>query len=105
MTVLTDAQLAEWRALAAGPDGADLDAVIMCGRHGILAVLDEVIAARAEISDLRCSVIAFGAPWAVEYARDWGLPDKHLHAHHYDILARAGARMETFTRADEGAQA
>lgn len=53
----------------------------------------------AEIKDLRESVIAFGAPWAVEYARDHGLPPGHLAPTHYDILARAGARMDSFTRA------
>lgn len=52
-----------------------------------------------EIEDLRSSVIAFGAPWAVQYAKDLGLPAWHLHPHHYDILARCGARMDDFVRA------
>ena len=54
---------------------------------------------RAEIGDLKSSVVAFAAPWAVTYARDMGLPDLHLHPTHYDILAKCGARMDDFTRA------
>jgi hypothetical protein len=53
----------------------------------------------AEIADLRCSVIAFGAPAMEEYARERGLPKGHLYPTHYDILERAGARMVSFTRA------
>lgn len=56
--------------------------------------------AMQEIADLRTSVIAFGGPWAVEHARDLGLPDGHLHPTHYDILARAGARMDDFVRGE-----
>lgn len=52
----------------------------------------------AEVADLRASVIAFGGPWAAAYARDHGLPPGHLHSTHYDILARAGARMNDFIR-------
>ena len=54
-----------------------------------------------EVADLRCSVIAFGSPWAVEHAREFGFPPGHLHSTHYDILARAGARMDDFTRHEE----
>jgi Lar family restriction alleviation protein len=54
---------------------------------------------RERVADLEASVIAFGAPWAVSYARDYGLPDGHLHPTHYDILQSAGARMDDFTRA------
>lgn len=53
----------------------------------------------AERDDLRTSVISFGAPWAVKHAMDFGLPRGTLYAVHYDILARAGARMDDFTRA------
>jgi hypothetical protein len=53
---------------------------------------------REEIERLRVEVIAFGTPWATQYARDHGYPDGCLHATHYDILARAGARMVAFTR-------
>lgn len=53
----------------------------------------------AENADLKCSVIAFGALWSVEYAKLHGLPDGHIAAEHYDILDRAGARMVNFTRA------
>jgi hypothetical protein len=59
------------------------------------------LAARdAEIADLKTSVIAFCGPWAAKYAEDFGLPDGHLHPTHYDILAKCGARMDNFTRAD-----
>lgn len=51
-----------------------------------------------EIDDLRTSVIAFGGPWAVKYAEEWGLPPKHLDPRHYDILKNAGARMDDFIR-------
>lgn len=53
---------------------------------------------RAEIEDLRISVIAFGAPTMVEDARLHGLPKGHLWPSDYDILARAGARMDDFVR-------
>jgi hypothetical protein len=56
--------------------------------------------AAEEIEWLRHSVIAFCAVWAAAYARDYGLPDGHLHPTHYDILARCGARMDAFTRAE-----
>jgi hypothetical protein len=53
-----------------------------------------------EIEELRRDVIAFCAPWAASYGRDHGLPDGHLHPTHYDILARCGARMDSFTRSE-----
>ena len=56
-------------------------------------------ALEAENADLKTSVVAFCAPWAVEYAKAHGLPDGHLAPTHYDILAKAGARMDSFTRA------
>lgn len=52
-----------------------------------------------EVADLKQSVIAFAAPWAVQYAQDHGLPNNHLHPEHYDLLERCGARMVDFTRA------
>lgn len=54
---------------------------------------------RAENKDLKSSVIAFGGPWAVEYAKSFGLAEGELHPTHYDILANAGARMDDFRRA------
>lgn len=57
----------------------------------------------AEIADLKQSVIAFCAPWAVTYARDFGFPEGHLHPTHYDILERCGARMVDFTRGSDPA--
>lgn len=61
---------------------------------------NEIERLRAEITDLRTSVAAFAGPWAARYAKDRGLPDGHLHPTHYDILARAGARMDDFTRGE-----
>jgi len=58
----------------------------------------EITRLRAEVADLRISVIAFCGPFAAEYARDRGYPHNHLHPHHYDILAKAGARMDDFVR-------
>lgn len=55
---------------------------------------------QAEMADLRYSVIAFAAPWATNWAQDHGLPRGHLHPTHYDILARAGARMTDFVRSE-----
>lgn len=55
--------------------------------------------AEAALDDSNASVIAFCAPVAVQYARGMGLPDGHLHPTHYDILEKAGARMDSFTRA------
>ncbi len=54
-----------------------------------------------EIKRLRSDLIVFCFLWAEPYARDHGLPDGHLHSVHYDILARAGARMDSFTRSNE----
>ena len=59
---------------------------------------DEIAALRAEIADLKTSVLAFGAPFAVEYAKMQGLPDGSLLAHHFDILKAAGGRMDSFIR-------
>ena len=54
---------------------------------------------REENGELKISVVAFGAPWAVRYAADIGLPYGALHPGHYDLLARCGARMDAFKRA------
>ena len=51
------------------------------------------------LADANVSICAFAGPWAVRYARDFGLPEGHLTATHYDILEKAGARMDSFTRA------
>ncbi|MBX9697889.1 MAG: hypothetical protein K2X74_00575 [Acetobacteraceae bacterium] len=65
-----------------------------------IAAMEAALATLREVDDLRSSVVAFGAPWAVQWARDHGLPDRHIDPTHYDILARAGARMTNFVRAD-----
>lgn len=53
-----------------------------------------------EVKDLQVSVIAFGSCHAVNWAKGYGLPDGHLMAGHYDILERAGASMDYFTRSE-----
>ena len=58
----------------------------------------ENVRLRAEVVDLKSSVVAFCGPHAAKFARDFGLPPGHLHATHYDILERAGARLSDFTR-------
>lgn len=57
-------------------------------------------ALRRENADLKTSVIAFGAPYMVEFAKLMGLPRYHLYPNHYDILKDAGARMDDFTRTE-----
>lgn len=64
----------------------------------IRAAVSEIERLRAENADLRTSVVAFGGVWAATHARETGLPDGHLHAVHFDILRRAGARMTGFQR-------
>lgn len=69
----------------------------------IIAAVDaagaaEITRLREEVAELRTSVIAFGAPWAVAYAQQHGAPTGALHHRHYDILTAAGARMVDFTR-------
>jgi len=76
---------------------------IDCLLRRIAAAREEVRQEAAEeIKELRRDVIAFCAPWAAIYAHDHGLPDGHLHPVHYDILARCGARMDAFSRAETG---
>ena len=68
-------------------------------------VADYIDALEAENADLKSTAIAYVAIAAVEAARDWGLPKGHLLPHHYDLLAKHGARMVAFTRANlEAAQ-
>jgi len=59
---------------------------------------EQLQAMQDEINDLRISVIAFGGPMMVAYAKDHGLPDGYLYSTHYDILKKAGARMTDFRR-------
>jgi hypothetical protein len=59
---------------------------------------DEIDRLRDEVKNTRLSVVAFAGPAAAEWAKAHGLPAGHLHPTHYDILARAGARMVDFTR-------
>lgn len=54
-----------------------------------------------EIEELRIEVLAFGAPYAVQYAKEHGRPEMHLHPAHYDALKNAGGRMDDFVRGEE----
>ncbi len=53
----------------------------------------------AELAEVRSTVVAFAAPWAVNYAKDMDLAPGELHPAHYDILEKCGARMDSFRRA------
>lgn len=64
----------------------------------VIGLLDRMEALAAENAELKQNVIAFAAPHAASYARDFGLPDGHLHPQHYDLLEKCGARMVAFTR-------
>lgn len=107
----TTASPRPWRLNPAWPTaghGADPSPILDANGNDVLPTSEWLNATDADIAliveavnayeDLRTSVIAFGAPWAVKYAEEWGLPQKHLDPRHYDILKRAGARMDDFTR-------
>ena len=93
--VFTTAPEHEWEAQPYTRD----DLADPAWRTRAMAAEAELGRLRVENDDLKSSVIAFCGPWAVKYARDFGLPDGHLMPTHYDILERAGARMDYFTRA------
>jgi hypothetical protein len=88
---------------AATADGVSITAACAFAKNSkaatVIALLDRLARAEEALADANMSVVAFGAPWAVEYAQDYGLPYGHLHPTHYDILAKAGARMDAFVRA------
>lgn len=67
------------------------------------SALSAALAERDRLADenktLKSDVVAFCAPWAVEYARLHGYPKDHLHPTHFDILEKCGGRMVDFTRA------
>lgn len=50
------------------------------------------------LDETRLELIAFCVPFAAVYALGRGWPDGHFAAKHYDILARAGAQMDSFVR-------
>jgi hypothetical protein len=53
----------------------------------------------AEIERLRELAIPFIAIHGERWSRDHGLPDGHMAAQFYDMLAELGARVDGFTRA------
>ena len=73
------------------------DALDWRGQVGEMS--DQVKALRAELVDANHTIVAYVAINAVEHAEGLGLPKGHLAPHHYDILQKAGARMDSFTRA------
>ena len=72
----------------------------MCGQHldAMCSARDAIERLEAENADLKTSVIAFGTTWATDFARGLGWPRGHLHPTHYDMLEKAGARMDDFVR-------
>jgi len=54
---------------------------------------------RAELADANETIVAYVGVYAARHAEACGLPKCHLAPHHYDILKKAGARMDSFTRA------
>lgn len=80
----------------------EFNAAYIAAAHpqAVLALIARVRELEAETADLKTSVVAFCAPWAVTYARSFGRPQGELHPAHYDILKKAGARMDDFRRGD-----
>ena len=76
-------------------DGAKKRTSVTAARNAA----DVIETLQSETNELKSFVVAFGAPWAVQYAKDFGLPKGHLHPTHYDILEKCGARMDDFARA------
>ena len=58
----------------------------------------EIARLKADLDDANTSVIAFAAPCAVRHGKDRGWKPGEIHATHYDILKKAGARMDSFIR-------
>ena len=72
--------------------------------HPIIAAARAVMTPEqvAQIEEWRSSTVAFCAVWAAQHADAMGRPSGVIDAAHYDILQRAGARMDAFTRAGTG---
>lgn len=64
------------------------------------ALRERIEALERERDEARALLIAFCGPHAATYAREFGFAPGELHPVHYDILERAGARMDDFRRAD-----
>lgn len=69
----------------------------------VLSLLADRARMEKALADARQTIIAFCAPFAVQYAHDHGYDDGELHPGHYKILAAAGARMVDFRPRAEGA--
>lgn len=66
----------------------------------LVAAANAIEALEKERDEARALLIAFCGPHAATYAREFGFAPGELHPVHYDILERAGARMDDFRRAD-----
>lgn len=103
--VLRVSDIREASGVGAKPMLADLPQAIAAKFQGAESVArsatERAERLEKENADLKSSVIAFAAPWAVSFGEGHGLPKGHLHPAHYDLLARCGARMVDFTRADD----
>ena len=71
----------------------------MPSEHLLDEAADTIERLERELAEASQTIVAFAGPWAVAYAKERGLPEGHLHAVHFDILKKAGARMDSFTRA------
>ena len=71
--------------------------------HPIIAAARKVMTPEqvAQIEEWRSCTVAFCAVWAAQHAYAMGRPDGTIDPNNYDILQRAGARMDDFTRADQ----
>ncbi|WP_367347603.1 hypothetical protein [Sphingobium yanoikuyae] len=59
----------------------------------------EIARLREALAEANSHVVTFASIAACRYAADHGLPDGYLHPTHFDILDKAGGRMDYFTRA------
>lgn len=75
-------------------------ALVAAAVNALPDLLATIESLRAELAEANLTLVAFAAPTMVQYAKDCGLPKNSLHPNHYDILAKAGARMDSFTRAE-----
>jgi hypothetical protein len=80
------------------PDVYATEAAMTEAAAHIEALAERVRELEGALADANIRICAFAGLWAVQYAREFGLPEGQLAATHYDILENAGARMDDFTR-------